>query len=264
MTSHTLNRPPLRLLMAAAALALASGCATVPAPGGATASAPVAGNPIDPWESWNRKVFAFNETIDEAVFRPVAQAYRDWVPQLVRTGVGNFFGNIGDVWSTANHFLQGKVGTGMEMGMRVLTNTLFGLGGLLDPATEMRLPRRSEDFGQTLGAWGLSAGPYIVLPLLGPSSLRDTAGLPLDSYAGSPSVYIDVNTYWTTALRLVDTRAELLATTRFLSDVSLDKYSFMRDAYLARRLDLVWDGAPPLEKFDDFEDEAPAAPKTGG
>jgi phospholipid-binding lipoprotein MlaA len=113
---------------------------------------------------------------------------------MVRTGVSNFFGNIGDVWSTANHFLQGKVGSGLEMGMRVLTNTLFGLGGVLDPATEMRLPRRSEDFGQTLGVWGLPAGPYVVLPLLGPSSLRDAAGLPLDRYAASPTTCMSTST----------------------------------------------------------------------
>lgn len=244
----------LPLLLGGLVLALASGCATVPAGSAAV-------NPVDPWEAWNRKVFAFNETVDEAVLKPAAKVYRDLVPQLVRTGVSNFFGNIGDVWSTANHFLQGKVGTGLEMGMRVLSNTLFGLGGLLDPATEMRLPRRSEDFGQTLGVWGLPAGPYVVLPLLGPSSLRDAAGVPLDRYAGAPSFYIDVNTYAVAALQLVNIRADLLATTKLLDDVSLDKYSFVRDGYLARRLDQVYDGAPPLEKFEDEGADPP--PKKG-
>lgn len=251
-----MSRPrlPLRTLLAVAALALASGCATVP-PGSAPARA---ANPVDPWENWNRKVFAFNEAVDEAVLRPVAQAYRDTVPQLLRTGVGNFFGNLGDVWSTANHFLQGKVGTGFEMGMRVLTNTLFGLGGLLDPATEMRLPRRSEDFGQTLGVWGLSPGPYIVLPLLGPSSVRDTAGLPLDRYATMTTHFVDAEAWSMSVLQLVNVRSELLATTQLLTDVSLDKYSFVRDGYLSRRRDQVYDGAPPLEKFDDeFADEPP-------
>ena len=239
-----MNKRLIRALAAALLLALAGGCATVPAGQGAT-------NPVDPWEAWNRKVFSFNEAIDEAVLKPVAQTYRKVVPQLVRTGVGNFFGNIGDVWSAANHLLQGKVGSGMEMGMRVLSNTLIGLGGLLDPATEMGLARRSEDFGQTLGVWGLPAGPYIVLPLLGPSSLRDTAGLPLDRYAGAPTLFFDVNAYATSALQLVNVRAELLATTKLLDDVSLDKYSFVRDGYLSRRLDQVYDGAPPLEKFED-------------
>lgn len=242
--------------VAATVLALSVGCASVPVGGDGAALV----NPADPWERWNRKVYAFNEGVDDAVVAPVARAWRDHVPQLLRTGVSNFMGNVGDLWSTANHFLQGKVGSGLEMGMRVLSNTVFGLGGILDPATEMRLPRRSEDFGQTLGVWGLPAGPYVVLPLLGPSSVRDAVGVPLDRYAGSPSVYLDVNTYTTTALQLVSVRAELLATTDLVGEVALDRYSFVRDAYLARRRDLVHDGAPPLEKMDDEFDDAPPPP----
>jgi phospholipid-binding lipoprotein MlaA len=122
----------------------------------------------------------------------------------------------------------------------------------------MRLPRRSEDFGQTLGVWGLPAGPYLVLPLLGPSSVRDAAGLPLDRYATSPTLFVDTNALATGALQLVNVRAELLATTKLVSEVSLDRYSFIRDGYLARRRDQVWDGAPPLEKFEDeFADPPP-------
>lgn len=250
-------RPRPRIWLATATLALASGCATVP-PGAASA------NPADPWENWNRKVFAFNDAVDEAVLKPVAQAWRDVVPQLVRTGVSNFFGNIGDVWSAANQVLQGKVGNGLEMGMRVLTNTLFGLGGLLDPATEARLPRRSEDFGQTLGVWGLPPGPYLVLPLLGPSSVRDAAGLPLDRYATRTTVYVDAEAWMLTALQLVNVRSELLATTQLLSDVSLDRYSFIRDGYLSRRLDQVYDGAPPMEVFEDIGDDPPPPPPQKG
>lgn len=246
--------------LAGVLLALLAGCASVPAGGNDAAAV----NPADPWERWNRKVYAFNEGVDEAVVAPVARAWRDHVPQLLRTGVSNFFGNVGDVWSTANHFLQGKVGSGLEMGMRVLSNTLFGLGGILDPATEMRLPRRSEDFGQTLGVWGLPAGPYVVLPLLGPSSVRDAVGVPLDRYAGAPSLYMDINAFTASALQLVSVRAELLATTALLGEVSLDKYSFVRDAYLARRRDLVYDGAPPLEKMDDDFDDPPPPPAKGG
>ena len=225
-------------LLLAAAFAL-GGCASVPADGAApTAAAPVAAaNPVDPWENWNRKV----------------------VPQLVRTGIGNVFGNIGDVWSAANHLLQGKLFSGLDMGMRVLTNTFFGLGGLLDPATEMGLTRRSEDFGQTLGRWGAPPGPYIVLPFLGPSNVRDTGGFIVDRASWSASQWAtdDAVSYSITALQLVDTRANLLATTRLVGEVALDRYSFIRDGYLARRLDQVYDGAPPLEVFEDEADPAP-------
>lgn len=233
-----------------ALLAIATGCATVPPNAGS--------NPVDPWERFNRNMFVFNETVDEAVLKPVAQTYRDVVPQLVRTGVSNVFGNIGDIWSTVNHFLQGKVASGLEMGMRVLSNTLMGVGGLLDPATEFGLSRRSEDFGQTLGVWGFGPGPYLVLPFLGPSSVRDAVGVPFDRGAGSATALLGGNPYLVNALQLVNVRAELLSTTQLLSDVSLDKYGFIRDAYLARRVDQVFDGAPPLEKFvDDSADPLP-------
>ena len=247
-------------LAAVATLALLGACATVPPTG--TAAQPA--QQIDPWENWNRKVYAFNEAVDDAVLKPVATAYRDVVPQLVRTGIGNVLGNIYDVWSTANHLLQGKAQSGLEMGMRVLTNTFFGLAGLLDPASEMGLTRRPEDFGQTLGRWGLPNGPFLVLPLLGPSSVRDSTGLLVDRQL-SPSTlpHTDAGRYGTTALEVVHTRATLLQTTQLLDEVSLDKYAFIRDAYLARRRDALYDGAPPMEAFeDDFDDEAaaPAAP----
>ncbi len=238
-------------------LALLTGCASVP--GG-----PAATSPADPWENWNRKVYAFNDAVDEAVLKPVAIAYRDTVPQPVRTGVGNVLGNIGDVWSAANQLLQGKLQLGLEMGMRVLTNTFFGLGGLFDPATEMGLTRRSEDFGQTLGRWGVGTGPFVMLPLLGPSTLRDTAGWVVDRPASASNLPpTDAGQTAVTLLSLIDLRARLLATTTLLDSVALDKYSFVRDGYLQRRLDAVYDGAPPLE---DFEDEpasaAPTAPST--
>lgn len=256
---------PAAVLVAAL---LTAGCASAPPAGtsgaaGPTPAAAAAGagsHPADPWEAWNRKVFAFNDTVDEAILKPVATAYRDVVPRLVRTGIDNVLGNLGDVWSTANHFLQGKVETGLEMGMRVLTNTLFGLGGLLDPATEMRLVRRSEDFGQTLGRWGFGPGPYVVLPLLGPRTVRDTIGLVPDRYVDASRLpHTDAGSWAVTALEIVTTRANLLATTQLLGEAALDRYSFVRDAYLARRLDAVYDGAPPLETFDD-EADPPATP----
>ncbi|MBX3634802.1 MAG: VacJ family lipoprotein [Rubrivivax sp.] len=251
-----------------AAALLAGGCATVASGEGRSEPAPFAANPVDPWERFNRKVFAFNEAVDEAVLKPVAEGYRKVVPQLVRTGIGNVLGNVYDVWSMVNHLLQGKVHHGLDMGMRVLTNTLFGLGGLLDPATEMGLVRRSEDFGQTLGRWGLPTGPYLVLPFLGPSSVRDGAGLLADRQV-SPSTLPDREAarYGVTALEVVHQRALLLGTTALVDQVALDRYSFLRDGYLARRRDQVYDGAPPLEAledFDDFDDEDDKpAPKDG-
>lgn len=252
-----IHRALLWALVASAALA--SGCATVSPTGSGAAAAPAAPATPDPWENWNRKVFAFNEGLDAAVLKPVAQVYRDVVPSLVRAGVDNVFGNLGDVWSAANHLLQGKVQTGLEMGMRVLTNTLFGLGGLLDPATEMKLGRRSEDFGQTLGTWGVSSGPYLVLPLIGPSSVRDTLGFVADRRASyTRLVDTDAGAYALSGLELISIRTSLLGTTALIDQVALDKYSFVRHGYISRRRNAQYDGAPPLDAFDD----EPADPAT--
>ena len=224
---------------AAAALAAAlllGGCAT---------TGPAA--PGDPWEGFNRKVFAFNEAVDDAVLRPVAETYRDTVPQLVRTGVSNVLGNLGDLWSATNHFLQGKGASGLEQGMRFLTNTLFGLGGLLDPASEMGLKRQSEDFGQTLGKWGVGPGPYLVLPLLGPSSLRDGAGTVAQIALDPMTRRIDDDpTMWGLwGLRLISVRANLLGAGRVFDQAATDRYAFLRDAYFQRRRSQLWDGNPP-------------------
>ena len=255
---------PCLLLLAA----LAGGCASVaPAgPGGpGAAAAPAMAAKPDPWENWNRKVFAFNETVDVAVLKPLAQTYRDVVPSLVRAGVENVFGNFGDAWSAANHLLQGKVQSGLEMGMRVLTNTVFGLGGLLDPASEMQLERRSEDFGQTLGTWGVVSGPYLVLPLLGPSTVRDTAGLFVDRRASyTRLVNTDAAAYALSGLELVSIRTSLLGATALIDQVALDKYGFVRDGYMALRRNAQFDGAPPVDIFLDESSEpavkAPAKP----
>ena len=242
----TLPKPTLPAVVALA------GCASVP--GG---SAP---SKDDPWERWNRQVFNFNEKVDEAVIKPVAEAYRDVVPQLVRTGIGNVLGNIRDVWSAANHLLQGKIHSGLDMGMRVITNTVFGLGGLLDPATEFGLKRQTEDFGQTLGRWGVGPGPYVILPFLGPSTLRDTGGFVLDrQFSPSQLPKTDAGSYGVLALEVIDLRTGLLGASALLNDVALDKYTFLRQAYLSRRLDQVYDGAPPMQAFED-EGAEPAAP----
>lgn len=241
----------MRRLRRCAAAALLAGGAAASAQAVAQASA-------DPWQGFNRAVFGFNDAVDEAVLKPVAQAYRDVLPQPVRTGVSNVYGNFDDAWSAVNHLLQGKAQSGLEMTMRVLVNSTFGLLGLLDPATEMRLGRQSEDLGQTLAVWGVGSGPYVVLPLLGPSTVRDTLALPADR-AVSPSRLVDreARRAAVTALGVVDTRSRLLATTELLGQVALDRYTFVRDAYLSRRLDQIYDGAPPLEDFDDETDAAP-------
>lgn len=234
--------------LACIALVLAlQGCATAPA--GATAS------PADPIESWNRSVFAFNESLDENAIKPVATGYANVVPSVARTGVTNFYANFRDAWSAVNSLLQGKVGNGISNAMRVSTNTILGLGGLIDWATELRIDRYPEDFGQTLGVWGFDSGPYVVWPLLGPSSVRDSFGLPLD-LAVTPGFLIEdtVAGLGLSALNVVNSRANLLSSTELLDDIVLDKYVFVRDGYLQRRRSLVFDGNPPSSS------EQPAAP----
>ena len=204
----------------------------------------------DPWEPMNRRIYAFNDVVDAAVVRPVAQVYDKVLPSFARTGVHNFLGNLSDVWSMANSALQLKGQATAETLMRVSVNTVFGLAGVLDVATEMGLEKRKEDFGQTLGYWGVPAGPYVVLPILGPSTLRDGMALPLD-FKGDPGQNAnDVATRNTlTVLRVTDLRASLLKTVDAVKEASLDPYSFVRDAYLQKRENDIYDGNPPSD-FD--------------
>jgi len=215
---------------------------------------PVRPRPVksDPWEGFNRGVFAFNEALDRALLKPLATAYKAAVPSPVRTGVDNVFGNVGDAWSAVNHLLQGKVKSALEMTVRVTTNTVFGVGGLFDLATDAGLERQAEDLGQTLGKWGLGPGPYLVLPFYGASSLRDAVGLPLDRKASLAGVVREGGYRWgLTTLELVHGRADLLSATSLLEQVALDKYSFVRDSYLARRRNQVFDGNPPEEPEEE-------------
>ena len=229
------------------------------------ASAPNA-HPRDPWEPFNRQVSSFNESVDEAVVKPVATAYQHITPELVRTGVSNFFGNLSDVWSLVNNVLQLKPRESVETLFRVGVNTTIGLAGLIDVATELRLEKHREDFGQTLGYWGVPTGPYLVLPLLGPSTLRDAAALPVDRQGNLVSGLDDVATRNSlTALGLVDLRAGLLGAGRLLEDAALDKYTFTRDVYLQRRRGLVRDDAEPQsspaeERYDLPEPDKSAVP----
>ena len=221
------------------------------------------GQRLDPWENWNRKVFAFNEGLDEYVLKPVATGYAKVVPQLVRRGVDNFFSNAADAWSAVNNVLQAKPEPALQDLVRFSTNTVFGFLGVLDIASEFGLEHHYEDFGQTLGRWGFGAGAYVVWPLLGPSSVRDSVALPADRWFASPSVFI-ASGKWQggiSVLQIVNTRANLLGASRLLDDIALDKYSFLRDAYLQRRRSLVFDGdAPDAPDLPDAPEPSAGAP----
>ena len=201
---------------------------------------------LDPWESWNRKVFAFNEGLDEKVLKPVATGYAKVVPQFMRQGVDNFFANAADGWSAVNNVLQGKAEPAFSDVVRFTTNTVLGFLGVLDIASEFGLQHYYEDFGQTLGRWGFGAGAYIVWPLIGSSTVRETIALPLDRTA-SPSVYINNGSYQfgIVGLQIINTRAKFLGASQVIDDIALDKYAFIRDAYLQRRRSLVFDGDAP-------------------
>lgn len=223
------------------AVALLSGCATVANP-----------DPRDPLESYNRSMTSFNEQVDAMVLKPVAIAYQDVTPAPVRTGVSNFFANIGDVWSFVNNVLQFRLEAAASTFMRVNVNTFMGLGGVLDIASELGIDRYKQDFGLTLGRWGMGTGPYLVLPILGPSTVRDTFALPVD-FKGNVVSYVDPvsarNSLY--ALRIVDTRANLLRAGSVLDSAALDKYSFTRDVFLQVRSQAV----EPLNGHDKGDND---------
>lgn len=238
--SYSGRGAPLWLLALAVALAALAGCASGPQ-----------ANPKDPMEPLNRGVYQFNDAIDTAVLKPVASGYRAVTPQPVQTGVSNFFNNLQDVWSIVNNLLQLKMREAAESLVRVNVNTFFGLGGLINVADAMNLERHTEDFGQTLGYWGVPPGPYVVLPLLGPSTLRDTLALPVDWQGDlTNTVTPAASRNALVTLRVVDVRSKLLQASNLLEQAALDKYSFTRDAYLQRRLSQVYDGQVPEENPD--------------
>lgn len=242
-----------RSWLGAAALAVAvlsTGCASGPN-----------ANPKDPLEPMNRSISRFNDSLDENVLKPVATSYQDVTPDLVQKGVHNVFNNLSDIWSTVNNGLQLKGRDTAESLMRSVVNTVFGIYGIFDVATPIGLQRHPEDFGQTLGVWGVPNGPYVVLPLFGPSTLRDTAGMPVDTSADFVRNLDHIPTRNSAmTLRIVDKRANLLNASNLLSEAAIDKYSFTRDAYLQYRRNQVFDGNPPDE--DDLPDPSaePASP----
>ncbi|MEO8158318.1 MAG: VacJ family lipoprotein [Betaproteobacteria bacterium] len=204
-------------------------------------------DPRDPMESFNRKIYAFNDSVDKAVLKPAAKGYVAVVPQLARRGVTNFFSNLGMVITTLNDAFQLKGSKVPVDFARFTTNLVFGLGGLIDVATELKIENRNEDFGQTLGYWGVGSGPYLILPFFGPSNTRDAPGLAVD-FLTSPTFYwsSDPQARWGTfVLDVVDTRANLLGAERFLDTAAIDRYTFLRDSYLQRREYLIHDGNPP-------------------
>lgn len=228
-----------------AILFFATGCATTPD-----------GDPRDPFEGFNRGVYRFNEVVDEALAKPVATAYRDVVHEEIRNRVRNFFSNIGDVFIGVNNVLQGKLFEGFEDFMRVTFNSTLGLFGIHDVASDMGIEKHNEDFGQTFGRWGVGDGPYLILPILGSSTVRDGVGTAIDMYADPLGEARPINLRNSLiALRLTGARADLLEASRILEQAALDKYVFQRDAYLQRRRNLVYDGRPPREPREPDEDE---------
>lgn len=215
-------------------------------------------NPADPYESFNRSVYKFNDTLDRTIAKPVAQGYEKVMPTIGKVMVNNFFSNLDDVVVTANDLLQLKIRQAASDGIRVIFNSTIGVFGLFNVTT--RLEKHHEDFGQTLGYWGMGPGPYLMLPILGPSDLRDSAGLVVDTVPGPIGKITPVATrnelY---ILEQINLRGQLLDAEKVMDEASLDKYDFLRNAYLQHRLNLVYDGDPPRPKYDDDSgDDAPA------
>jgi phospholipid-binding lipoprotein MlaA len=237
-----------------ALLAGVSGCAAMSA-----------GNPADPLEKANRVTFRVNEALDRSIAVPVAKAYNAVVPSPVRTMVANFFSNIGDVNVMLNNFAQGRGVDGFSDLMRVLMNSTFGIIGLNDIATPAGLPKHDQDFGLTLGHWGLPTGPYVVLPLFGPSTVRDTAGFVVDLNVTPTQCLATDERNALFGVNFVSTRARYLGATDLLSAAALDKYSFVRDAYLGRRRYQLNGGTDEaLPNYDDDPGNTPPAGTQGG
>ena len=214
-------------------------------------------DPKDPLQAYNRVMFAFNERADQYALKPVAKAYRFITPKPVQFVVGNFFSNLGDLWTGFNNLLQGKPKEALQDVTRFVLNSTLGFLGFGDVATEMGLPKHNEDLGQTLGKWGVPSGPYFVLPLLGPSTVRDAAAKPVDSLYGSAYQWQDGHTalkwqLWT--VEKINDRAKLLDAEKMLDDAALDRYTLIRDGWLARRKNAVYDGNPPDDDTDNADD----------
>lgn len=231
-----------KLAMVVAAAGLLGGCAT-------------SGNPKDPIEGFNRAMFGFNEGLDKVIIKPVATGYEAVIPSPLQTGVANFFSNIADLMIGVNNLLQGKPAQAASDAGRVLVNTTMGFLGIIDVASSMGMEKHEEDVGQTFGRWGMTDGAYVVLPFFGPRTARDTIGLAFDVYTDPVSHVDHIPTRNVLlATRLISDRAELLKADKIIEEAALDKYSYVRDAYLQRRRSLIHDGNPP--KFDPYSESA--------
>lgn len=231
--SQSFGKSVVRLATAACAVALLAGCAS-------------SGNRKDPIEGFNRAMYSVHEGIDTVVLKPVAKGYDYVLPSPVQTGVTNFFANIGDLAISVNSLIQGKPGDALSDLGRFAINSTIGLLGILDVATEAGLEKHDEDFGQTFGRWGVDEGAYVFIPFFGPRTARDTVGLVFDIWA-DPVANIDHVPTRNTALaiRAINTRADLLPADKVIEEAALDKYAYIRDAYLQRRVKQVYDGNPP-------------------
>jgi phospholipid-binding lipoprotein MlaA len=243
--------------LAMLATGLMSGCATGPDR--------KAGDPLEPM---NRVIFNVNDKVDTAVAVPIAKGYQKVTPQPIRQAISNFFSNIGDLDNLANSLLQLHITEAAETLMRFTMNTVFGIGGLLDFATPAGLPKHRQDFGLTLGRWGVPSGPYLVLPLFGPSSFRDSIGFAVD-FRFNPIHYLDWQPRTVLyGVQFVSVRSDLLGATNLLQQAALDKYSFVRDAYTQQRRALLRGTGAPEQALPDYGDSdesgaAPAAPASG-
>ena len=238
-----INKLP-KLILVVVLSALLGACASVPQGEFRSKS--------DPWEPVNRSVYTFNQNLDEYVMKPVTKAYKFILPELVRTGISNAFSNVGDIYTGINNLLQGKPKDGADDLVRVFVNTTLGIGGIFDVATAGGMDKHSEDFGQTLGVWGVADGPYMVIPFFGPSTVRDSVGGILDVATDPLSLYVTNvpvrNSL--TGLRLVDARERRLGASDLMGVAAFDGYTFLRDAYIQRRRSKIYDGRTP-EDFDE-------------
>jgi phospholipid-binding lipoprotein MlaA len=240
--TYTLIANRLLRILPGLGLLLCSACTTVEV-----------ANPDDPFESFNRSMYVFNDNLDTYAIKPIAKGYKAITPDIVDTGVTNFFSNIDDIIVLINDILQLKFKQATSDSARIVFNTVIGLAGLIDVSTEFGLPKHNEDFGQTLGYWGVGSGPYLVLPVFGSSNIRDAAGFTVDTAEFDPLTMIpeESDRYLAISLKYIDIRADLLSASNIIDETAVDRYAFTRDAWTQRRKNLVYDGNPPAGPSDE-------------